>query len=138
VISTAEVIDNARSWLGVRFLHQGRSRYGADCLGFIAAMLHELGSDVFLTHLPHNYARSPQSLLIDGLTQLTCEIPLQAGALVLIKWPQTTDPSHAALYTGTSLIHCFATQGKVLEHGYRGPWVARTASVWALPLVSYP
>jgi hypothetical protein len=26
----------------------------------------------------------------------------------------------------------------VLEHGYRGPWVARTASVWALPLVTYP
>jgi cell wall-associated NlpC family hydrolase len=138
VIHTPDVIENARSWLGVRFLHQGRSRFGVDCLGFIAAMLHELGSDVFMRHLPQAYGRDPQALLIDGLTNLTCEIPLQAGALVLIKWPASKFPSHAAVYTGTTLIHCFQSQGRVLEHGYRGPWVARTASVWALPLVVYP
>jgi hypothetical protein len=85
-----------------------------------------------------NYGRDPRSLLIDGLTALTCEIPLQAGALVLIKWPAAQEPSHAAIYTGGTLIHCFASEGRVLEHGYRGPWVARTASVWALPLVTYP
>jgi cell wall-associated NlpC family hydrolase len=137
MISTSQVIDNARSWLGVRFLHQGRSRHGVDCLGFIAAVLDELGSDVFMRYLPRAYGRDPQSLLIDRLSALSRQIPLQPGALALIKWPASEHPSHAAIYTGSTLIHCFQSEGRVIEHGYRGPWVARTMSVWALPLVVY-
>lgn len=139
MISTAQVIENARTWLGVRFVHQGRSRHGVDCLGFVAAMMHELGSDVFLDHLPVNYARSPQASLTPGLQAVTCEIPLQPGALIIVQWANTPCPSHAAIYTDTNtLIHCNSIHRKVIEHGYRGPWVTRTASIWALPLVTYP
>jgi cell wall-associated NlpC family hydrolase len=137
MIEPCAVIAQAREWLGVPFLHQGRSRNGCDCLGFIAACLAELGSAALLEHLPRAYGRMPQKLLIDGLEELSREIPLQPAAIVTIKFPRTEFPSHAAIFTGDTLIHCFESERKVVEHGYREPWIRRTASIWAAPLVAY-
>lgn len=137
MITPDDLIAQARTWLGVKFLHQGRTRHGADCLGYVAALLGELGSPMPLERLPKNYARAPQSELEAMLRSLCREIPLQPAALVLVKWPDTVHPSHAGIYTGANLIHCTAENGCVVEHGYRGVWVRRTVSVWALPLVRY-
>lgn len=100
-------------------------------------MLAEIGSPTFLDNLPANYARSPQSVLLEQLTRLCRNIPLQPAALILFQWPMVKFPSHAAIYTGENMIHSFEAQKKVVEHGYRGPWVKRTASIWALPEVIY-
>lgn len=137
MIPPDDVISQSRRWLGVKFLHQGRTRNGADCLGFISAMLDELGSHTFMDNLPAQYARSPQHILMDSLQCLCRNIPLQPGALILFQWPRVAFPSHAAVYTGENLIHTDASIGKVVEHGYRGPWVTRTASIWAMPEVIY-
>jgi cell wall-associated NlpC family hydrolase len=137
MISPQEVVDNARSWVGVKFQHQGRTRMGCDCLGFIAACMAELNSWTLIYNLPVNYARNPQSLLVDGLKDLTREIPLEAGALILFQFPKTEYPSHAAIYTGDSMIHSHQPNGQVVEHGYRGPWRKYTKGYWALPLVTY-
>lgn len=131
------VVDRARTWLGVRFLHQGRSHAGADCLGFIAAVLGELGDGTALEHLPANYARNPQSLLVDKLTALCLRGPLVPATLILIKFPLTEHPSHAAIFTGESMIHSDQMAGKVVEHSYAGPWLKRTDSIWQLPGVTY-
>lgn len=137
LVDVHTLVENYRSWLGVKFLHQGRSRFGADCLGFIAAGANEVGSPLFLDNLPINYARNPQSLLLDSLEQLTRTIDLQPGALVTIKWPQTKVASHAAIYTGSTIIHSYESNGEVVEHIYAKQWVARTDSIWAIPLVAY-
>lgn len=137
MIAPAALIAQARQWLGVRFLHQGRTRLGCDCMGFIAGALAELNARTALALLPVNYGREPQALLIDTLTRCCQPIALQPGALVLIQWPQTADPSHAAIYTGSSLLHCYEAVGEVIEHGYRPPWTTRTASVWSLPEVQH-
>jgi hypothetical protein len=100
-------------------------------------MLSELGNGVFLNNLPENYGRSPQALLLERLTSLTRKIALQPAALVLIQWPKTPWPSHAGIFTGVNLIHCTEENAKVVEHGYRGRWITHTASVWALPGVTY-
>lgn len=136
-IAVHDLIENYRQWLGVPFLHQGRSRLGADCLGFIAAGAAEEGSHLFLDNLPVNYARSPQRLLLDKLESLTHQIAIQPGALITIRWPGDAFASHGAIYTGTSMIHCYEANRRVVEHGYAGPWVARTTSIWAIPLVKY-
>jgi cell wall-associated NlpC family hydrolase len=138
MIQTQDLISQAREWMGVRFLHQGRTRFGCDCLGFIAGVLHELGSEVLLDNLPRAYGRNPQALLKAGLGGLTHELTsLEAGALIVVQFPQAKYASHAALYTGESIIHQFESVGKVTEHGYRGAWVKQSDSVWALPLVVY-
>jgi cell wall-associated NlpC family hydrolase len=137
VITPAQVMQQARSWVGVKFQHQGRTRMGCDCLGFIAACMAELNSWTLITNLPVNYARNPQTLLIDGLTGLTREIPIEPGALILFQFPKAEHPSHAAIYTGESMIHAHEPNGKVVEHGYRAKWLKYTKSIWALPLVVY-
>jgi cell wall-associated NlpC family hydrolase len=137
VIEPAAVIAQARSWVGTRFLHQGRSRHGADCLGSIAAMMAELGSMTPLTYLPLNYARDPGPLLLQTLEALTHTIALQPAAFLLIQFPFAKYPSHGAIYTGENMIHCYASVGRMVEHGYRDPWAKRTVSIWALPLVMY-
>lgn len=133
----SDVAAEARTWVGVPFLHQGRSRSGVDCIGFVASVSAALGSRVFMDALPSNYARAAQARLVDGLAMHTRQIPLQVGAVVLIKWPFEEHASHAAIYTGESLIHCYEAERSVIEHGYSIPWPHRTTSVWAMPGVTY-
>lgn len=137
MIAPAAVVAQAHEWVGVRYLHQGRTRFGCDCLGFIAALMGELGEPRLLEWLPINYGREPQSLLIENVTAHTTPEVLQPAALILIQWPLTEFASHAAIYTGVSMIHAYESVGRVVEHGYREPWIARTAGVWALPGVAY-
>lgn len=137
MITPEQVVAQVREWCGVRFLHQGRARTGADCIGFIASALAELGIMVGLENLPTSYARAPQALLIDTLTRVATPCGLQPGALLLIKLPMTEHPSHAAIYTGASIIHSDGMRGKVVEHAYDRPWTTRTDSVWAIPGVTY-
>lgn len=137
MIPAAAVIECARSWVGVRFLHQGRTRFGADCLGFVAAMLAELGSPIGLELLPVNYSRMPGPRVLEVLTEYCRNIPLEPAALLAIQFPQAQFPSHAAIYTGESIIHCDQLSGGVREVTYGRPWTSRTKSIWALPLVVY-
>ncbi len=137
MIAVEQLVAEAREWVGVKFVHQGRSRFGADCLGFIAATLAELGSRVLLDHLPNNYGRNPQALLLDGLTSLCQRIEIEPGALLIFQFPQSTLPSHAAIYTGESIIHAFEREHKVVESTYAAPWTKIFHSAWAMPLVVY-
>ena len=136
-ISVETIVAQAREWIGVPYLHQGRSRVGCDCLGFIATMLNELGVDLALRNLPLNYGADPQELLVATLSRLCRNIALQPGALVAIKFPHGKFASHAAIYTGDSMIHCYRNVGKVVEHGYRGAWPRLAESIWAMPYVKY-
>lgn len=137
MVPASAVVAQAREWRDVRFLHQGRSRAGADCIGFIAAMAAELDLLTLLLALPNNYARAPQALLLDGLGRLTTQCELQPGALLLINLPFMPYPSHVAIYTGVSMIHSNSMLGEVVEHAYGRPWTTRTHSVWAIPGVTY-
>ena len=42
VTTSDEVVREARTWVGVPFRHQGRSRSGVDCGGIIVVVLREL------------------------------------------------------------------------------------------------
>lgn len=137
MITAHDVVAEARAWLGVPFLHQGRSRNGVDCIGYVAAVCAHLGALEPLNNLPHNYARNPQALLKDALRMLGRPTTLEIGCIVLIKWPLTKDPSHVGIYTGESMIHCYEAVGRVVEHGYTTPWPERTESLWRLPGVTY-
>lgn len=136
-MTPARVIAQAREWRGVRFLHQGRARTGADCIGSLAGILAELGLPQAIEAMPHNYARAPQAQLLEGVQALCVPCELKPAALLLIKLPLTDYPSHAALYTGVSMIHSDGMHGCVVEHAYAGPWMKRTHSVWELPGVAY-
>lgn len=138
MISPQALVDEARTWIGVPFLHQGRSRSGVDCAGFVVAMLRGAGELPPDFRDVRNYARRPNGELLT-LVSLHClrtqkETP---GLLVLIRWPRDHEPSHLAFLTGATLIHCYQRQRAVVEHSYRGVWKRDAHSLWRLPGVAY-
>lgn len=138
MIHVDALISEARTWIGVPFVHQGRSRHGVDCAGFIVAMMRSAGE------LPadfvdvRNYARRPNGELLQLVARHCARTHREcSGLLVLIRWPRDVEPSHVALLTGQTLIHCYQRQRAVVEHSYRGPWKRDAHSLWRLPGVIY-
>lgn len=138
MIAPAQLIAEARTWVGVPFLHQGRSRFGVDCAGFIVELLRGVNSLPEQFENPTNYGRAASRELGEVVRRYCVQVDApEPAALILIKWPRDKSASHVALFTGASLIHCYATVGRVVEHGYRGMWLKLTDSVWRLPGVAY-
>lgn len=140
MIDAARLIVEARAWLGVPFRHQGRGRTGVDCAGFLVELMRAAGELPSDYTEPANYGRQPQRELFD-IVQRYCkpagtrvQFP---GALVLVRWLPQSPPSHVGLCTGETMIHCYQRAGGVVEHGYRGPWLRVTHSLWRMPGVRY-
>lgn len=135
-VTPDEVIAEARSWVGVPFMHQGRSRQGVDCVGLAIVV----GQKLQL--IPPNferrdYGRLPSRGELAQKIQQHCK-PLSAptpGCLLAMRW--NTETAHVAICTGDNLIHSYERIGRVVEHGFRGPWLKFVDSVWALPGVKY-
>jgi cell wall-associated NlpC family hydrolase len=134
-MTPADVIAEARSYLGVPFRHQGRDHRGIDCVGVPIAVGRTLGL------WPHDwdtatYGRLPTGELIARVAEkcrrITAPVP---GSLIVIAWTKLA--AHTAICTGETMIHAYESVGCVVEHGYRGRWIRMTHSAWALPGVSY-
>lgn len=114
----------ARGLLGTPFLHQGRSRLGADCAGMVILCERELGSD------PPDVAGYGKSPWKDGLREAMEAFygPARTdgpfvGDRVLMRFRR--EPQHVAIVGdyfagGLSLIHCHSGVGVVTEHRLSG------------------
>src|SRR5262245_43046163 len=94
-----EVVRVAKSYVGVPFLHQGRSRLGTDCVGLPILVLQELGclpKDFEIT----DYARQPsQGILAKRIMAYCTPLPKPVpGSLVTIRWKK--ELAHVAICTG--------------------------------------
>lgn len=129
------VIAEARTWLGVPYRHQGRTRLGIDCVGLPIVVGQALGLWPPRFEIA-NYGRLPSAELAERV-QAHCQRIPQAipGALIMIAWTRTA--AHVAICTGTTMIHAYESVGRVVEHGYRGRWIRMTHSAWVLPGVRY-
>ena len=131
-----EFLERARSWVGVPFHHQGRSRAGVDCVGLPEAILREAGALPKGYAAPTNYGRRPIGELEQGLARWCRPAPIVRGVLLAIQWPGHGGISHVAILAGDTIIHAYHKQG-VCEHAYRAQWVKWTRSAWYLPGVDY-
>lgn len=87
---------------------------------------------------PTIYSRRPDGrLLLTVSRYCTHAEGHEAGTLILIQWRKDTEPSHAAINTGPTIIHAYQRARAVIENGYRGIWKRDTHSVWRLPNVMY-
>lgn len=142
MLTAQQVVDEARSWEGVPFLHQGRSRNGIDCVGYFAVLLHHFG--ILPDDLRNNpsYGRVPNSSeFIDTIEKYCTKVENpEPAALVVIKWPGAKFPSHAAIIEGKmerpNIIHAYQKVGRVVRVGYREPWVRMTHGIYRLPGVT--
>ena len=126
-----QIIAEARSWLGVPFLHQGRTREGVDCAGHAI----EVGIATGETFVDVNgYDR-----FRDGTMKPACDANLIAtdgpvlGGLLMMCFEK--EPQHLAivanyLYGGLSIIHALGDVGRVCEHRLTPEWRRRIVQAY--------
>jgi cell wall-associated NlpC family hydrolase len=112
----ADVVAQARTCLGVRFRHQGRTpEQGLDCAGLLVYVMRTLGLTV---HDCLNYSHYPDHQV---LTELLHEhlIPVSLHEVQpgdVLRFVAGRDPVHLGLATDIGVIHAAAPHRKVVEH----------------------
>ena len=111
-----DVVSHARSFVGVPYLHQGRTRHGLDCVGLVVRVVNDLGiSDFDASH----YGRVPSGRMMVRVLQDYCDTvkpaDLRPGDLVHIAYDK--HPQHLAILTDHGMVHADSTHG-VVEHTF--------------------
>jgi cell wall-associated NlpC family hydrolase len=136
------IATQARTYLGTPFHHQGRSRYGLDCIGLVVRVLDDLG--VTLKGKPvtaydrADYAREPTApFLHEPLERLFMPVTqMEVGDIVLFRIG--TAPRHVGIVTEVSgvsrFVHAYEPYGKVREDDDVGErWRKRFIAAYRLP-----
>jgi cell wall-associated NlpC family hydrolase len=123
-----DIVAAARSWLGVPWRHQGRTRQGVDCAGLVVLVGRELGLADYDTHA---YSRRPEGQgFVQHFRAAMDGIPLPEARLgdVLV-FADTAYPCHCGFLTEKlgqpHLLHAHALRRKVIEEPYAGEWPAK-------------
>ncbi len=137
----ADIVAEARGWLGTRFHHQGRvNGVGVDCAGLVVGVAAALGLPV---RDRSDYSRQPDGQMLE----LTCDeqlerIPveqIQPGDVLLMRF--ALEPQHLAIvgdyeFGGLSIIHAYAQMRRVVESRLDDVWLSRIVAAYRLPGVA--
>lgn len=128
----ADVVFAARECLGTPFRHQGRiPGVALDCAGLIIAVAQRLGiahSDV------DGYGRRPHMGLLEATLDSQPALVRVAdgerfpGDILLMRF--AADPQHLAIHAGDTIIHSWASPGKVCEHRLDAIWQSRIVAAY--------
>lgn len=110
-----DVVATARSWVGVPFQHQGRTRKGVDCAGLLIVVAQDLGYPVLDVR---DYGRQPDptrmgSVIGEQMDRISIG-KAEYGDVLWIAWKR--DPQHLCIVTDLGVIHSYEAIGKVTEH----------------------
>ena len=120
-----KIVSEARTWIGTKFQHQGRTRSGVDCIGY----LNEIRNNVFNLDegLAKTYSlRVPPTMAVAELKRRLIKINKSEalpGDILLFRG--LTNSVHLAILTDKGMIHSFMKFGKVVEHGFSAAWKRR-------------
>ncbi|WP_082481470.1 C40 family peptidase [Pseudomonas sp. Leaf127] len=123
----------ARTYIGTKWRHRGRNKFGIDCIGLLVVAMTAGG---FVMRDRTDYSRTPH---MDGLEREMLEHfgepveDLRPGDVVLMAWDGQTEPSHVGLIGngqhGVTLIHSYS-QISVTEHGIDAAWRKRIIRIY--------
>ncbi|MBX6323088.1 MAG: C40 family peptidase [Rhodospirillaceae bacterium] len=129
------IIAAARSWKGVPWRHQGRSRQGVDCVGLVVAVARDLGLHPVDWTAYRRHA-ADREIVARFRAQLH-EVPLaeaQPGDVLLFR--EQAYPCHAAILSVwhgvPHIIHAHASRRQVVEEPYAGDWPARATHAFQM------
>jgi cell wall-associated NlpC family hydrolase len=127
----ADVVAAARAYLGVPWIHQGRSRAGLDCGGLIVCVAHDLG--LWADFDVSGYGREPDGAMLRQHLerQATRVLEHALGDILLLRFVRL--PQHLAICTELGIIHTYAQVGAVVEHRLDAIWRARIVNAYAYP-----
>ncbi len=129
-----DIIRTARSYLGVRFRHQGRSRSGIDCAGLIVCVGHDLGLQREADYTA--YSHDPDGRTLHKLLARHFEVvppgEMALGDVVFMAFQEF--PQHLGILADAgrpfSLIHAFAPARKVVEVRLDDEWAGRVRNAY--------
>jgi cell wall-associated NlpC family hydrolase len=138
------IIQEARSWLGTRWQHQGRIKKnatfhgGVDCLGLII----EVGNALNLFPEPftyHNYNRLPHdNLLLQEYDRYAIKkslLDILPGDILAFRIQ--SEPQHLALLSDCyTLINAYIHAKAVVEHVFTEVWQQKLVAVYSYPGVT--
>jgi cell wall-associated NlpC family hydrolase len=129
-----EIINCARSFLGVKFKHQGRTNRGLDCIGLIIAVGNQCNV------LEGNYTQygpiPDGKSFIHELRKYFVRIQkenLQIGDIMSFSLPKY--PCHVGIFTDKGIIHSINTRGGVVEHTLSHEMRCKMRDVYQFPLM---
>jgi NlpC/P60 family putative phage cell wall peptidase len=136
-VTRADIVAEARSWIGTPFHHQGRLKgVGVDCAGLLICVARELGLSSFDVT---GYARLPDGRQLKATCERLMEpIGLDAagpGDVVLLRW--TRQPQHVAIVADgpgyRTIIHAHEQAGQCVEHILDEIWARRVVRAYRIP-----
>ena len=133
----ADIVTEARSWIGTRFHHQGRLKgVGVDCAGLVVGVAEALGMSV---QDRSDYTRQPDGQMLEEVcdTQML-RIPVNAiepGDVILMRFEK--EPQHLAIvgdyeFGGLSIIHSYIQARGVVETRLDDAWLNRVVAAYRL------
>lgn len=151
-----DIITCARSWIGTRFLHQGRLKKtathkgGVDCLGLLIGVASEVGltdqGGKPISHFDNTqYSRTPDTTrlrqLLGTLLMPKPIAQIAPGDVGLFKLDG--NPQHLAVIGQggdgqLSMIHSYAQARKVTEHALDSHWRKSLVAAYGMQYVSPP
>lgn len=127
-----QIVDEARTWLGVPWRHLGRNRQGIDCVGLGVVVAQALGITDYDTR---EYGRTPKPGLLAGLRRVAIEIPIDdilPGDFLVMRG--TAYPYHVAFVSEKHgvrhIIHAHASRRMVVEEPYIHEWPGLTVAAF--------
>ena len=121
----AELIAEARTWLGTPFHHQGRVKgVGADCVGIIIGSANALG---LANYKSMNYPHLPSMALLETtLGEQLDKISvadIRFGDVLLFAFDR--EPQHVGFYTDIGILHSYGVVRKCIETSLDATWRGR-------------
>lgn len=137
----ADVVAEARTYIGTPWRHQGRSREGIDCAGLVLKVMHAMRVSDFDTS---DYSRQAQDETMLELCREHLQPAVFADALpgdvAVMRFGANRHTGFFADYPhgGLSLIHAFSNYPRrVVEHRFSDDWLrsykAALIGVFRLP-----
>jgi hypothetical protein len=118
------IVEEAKTWLGVKFKHAGRDRFGVDCVGLVIKVAHALELSQYDTVA---YPHQPDAReLLRGMREHLEAVPLAEaghGDVAIFRGPQT--PVHCGIIEVDAdgemwVIHAYAPARKVVRERMTG------------------
>lgn len=141
MLNRNKIIEEARTWLGTPWRHQGRTRKGVDCVGLIVQVANSLGLNPsgydFCGYSRHAGGLELLSHFRNNMTEKLISAALPGDVIV---FRDNAYPCHVAFaserYGVIYMIHAYAIRRQVFEETFSDEWRSKAIYCYEFPEIS--
>lgn len=131
------IVTEARSYMGTRWLHQGRTRAGIDCIGLVIEVAKTVkGWDFDITNYPRQATDETMLTLCCQHFDTVPRAELQPGDVLVMRFDNQRHAAIVGDYPAPgelSMIHAYATSRAVVEQRLDSTWARRIIGAFRFP-----